>query len=113
MLESARARLDHRVRSRGDRMAPQARLGARLLEAAGWLRKGRGHAGAEVARKVQRCWTHQLGWSDLRQRLRAGAKANAKSLPRQLVQRALSDAYRRTARAAALSVAHARMVSDR
>ena len=72
LLATARARVDARVSARSRRVASPPELGAHLLEAAGGIWPGRGHARAEMAGEVQRRRPHQLGGAPVRVGARAG-----------------------------------------
>src|SRR5947208_12747984 len=91
MLAAAGTWLDVGLQRRRHGLAPPPKLGAHLLETADRVRPGRGDAGAEVAREVQRPRARALDRSHLWQRPdRCTPVAPGARLPRHLGRRALS-----------------------
>ena len=113
MLAAAAAGLDARLQPGRHGLAPPAEFRARLLEAAGRVRPGRGDAGAQVAREIQRLGPHPLGRPHLRERAHPRARlAPGAHLPRCLGRCGVSVALPARAEPPRLAVADARVVSD-
>src|SRR5436305_1222563 len=113
MLAAAPAGLDARLQPGRHGLAPPAEFRARLLEAAGRVRPGRGDAGAQVAREIQRLGPHPLGRPHLRERAHPRARlAPGAHLPRCLGRCGVSVALPARAEPARVAVADARVASD-
>src|SRR5438552_12493183 len=113
MLAAAGTWLDVGLQRRRHGLAPPPKLGAHLLETADRLWPGRGDAGAEVAREVQRPRARALDRSHLWQRPdRCTPVAPGARLPRHLGRRALSVPLRARPEPARLAATDAGMVSD-
>src|SRR5262249_39780821 len=85
MLAAAAARAQTRISPRSRRLAPSARDHSKLLEAAGKLWQGGGHARTQMARKIQRRRSRDLERPPLRKILVLVSKLESTpDLPRHL-----------------------------